>query len=132
MKVVEGFPPNIELIRLALPFSPNAIYCYGEKVFNPTGKEIPEDVLYHEQVHVKQQGELPEQWWNRYLTDTQFRLEQEVEAYAAQYQFVKRHYPSKAHKEALFDMASTLSSPMYNVGISYQQAESMIRLKNNQ
>lgn len=126
MKTVTANPPNIDLIKIALPITKENIYCYGDTVYNPSGNEIEKDIYYHEAIHSIQQDKKPEAWWNRYLTDKHFRLDQELEAYAHQYNFIKKHYPPKAHKPALDNLADNLSR-MYNVQINFAQAGSRIR-----
>lgn len=123
-------PPNIAEIRAQLSPSKEAIFCYGHTVYNPSGVDIPEDVLWHEAVHEKQQvlWSTPDIWWTKYLFDHAFRLQQEVEAYAAQFTFIKEHYPYKARDEALFGLADDLCSPMYDLKINHRRAETMIRL----
>jgi hypothetical protein len=102
------------------------VWTFGKTIYNPHKKDIPEDIFFHESVHSERQDN-PANWWERYLSNAQFRYEEELVAYAAQYAFIKRHYPFKAHKEALFDLANNLAS-MYNLDIPIPIAESTIRL----
>ena len=128
MKISHEYPPNISLIRSVVGERPEMVYCYGDTIFNPAGKEIPIDVYRHEQVHEQQQKEFisPELWWLKYLGDNDFRLSQELEAYSVQYRFIKNILPAKGQKEALFEFASNLSK-LYQLPISYQKAENLIR-----
>lgn len=131
MKVVTDSPPNIGLIRLALNPPPHAIFCYGHTIFNPTGKDIDKDIEYHESIHARQQGNNPDNWWNRYLTDQDFRQKAEIEAYSAQYHFNKQLYdqdklPSKLLYWRLDKMAEALSSD-YKLDLNFNQAKSKIR-----
>src|SRR4051794_40352326 len=91
MQIKNNFPPNIELIRAVLPVPPDATFCYGDTIYNPSGKELPQDIQLHESIHSKQQGDDPETWWNRYLIDIDFRRDQEIEAYGEQFAFAKHH-----------------------------------------
>lgn len=129
MNIEKAYPPNIADIRAHLSPSKEAVYCYGDIVYNPSGNELPEDVWWHEAVHMKQQEQWtsPQVWWSKYLLDPAFRLEQEVEAYRAQYAFIKEHYPYSARKAALFELASHLRSPMYGLKLTHGKAESMLR-----
>lgn len=127
MNIIKGFPLNYELIKLVLNPPPQAIFAWGNDLYNPSGGQIPEDILFHESIHKKQQ-EIPEIWWNRYLTDVQFRYEQELEAYAGQFNYIKQHYPQKAHGDALTDIAMNLKT-LYSLDIDLQQAEIRIRNK---
>jgi len=127
MKIIKDKPPNYELIKLTLSPPEHAIYCYGNKIYNPSGKELTPDLEYHESIHSKQQGNNPDLWYNKYLTDKDFRLEQELEAYGEQYLFIKEHISNnKLRKWSLEKMAEALSN-YYKLNIPYQIAESKIR-----
>lgn len=131
MKYIKDFPPNYHSV---LPYFPTVevfkpVFCYGDTIYHPflEKEEIPEDIEAHEQAHCEQQKELgPEAWWTKYCLDKDFRKDQEVEAYAIQYGFVKKHIP-QASKEALDDFATALSSPLYGLDITKYQAETLIR-----
>ena|SRR3990167_2183881 len=132
MKIIKGFPPNIDSIKLALGIYPDTLYCFGDTIYYPEGKEVPDDVQVHEKVHIEQQNKYssPEVWWTKYLLDKEFRLEQELEAYALQYKWVREQYEDhRAHAECLFEISDNLRSPRYKLGISFGQAESKIRRK---
>jgi len=129
LKKKNEFPPNYQFITDYLPLTGHKpVFCYGGTIFNPHNIDIPEDLEWHEMVHSRQQGTKPDVWWIRYCTDVEFRLEQELEAYARQWLFVKKHIP-KATKESLQDFACVLSSSLYNLGINRFEAETLIRLK---
>ena len=130
MKIVNEKPPNYLDISLSLSltgFQP--IFAYGDTLYNPHELDIPEDVLFHENIHCTQQGDNPTIWWTKYMLDSDFREDQEVEAFAGQLNFIKKYYPNTAVKEAEEEMASNLSSKLYNLGISREQAKTAIRIK---
>lgn len=132
-------PPNFEAICAVFPAvrdHKGAIFTYGDFIYAPhlaPGTELAGHLNVHEQVHMCQQKEIggPEVWWDRYLTDVDFRLEQEVEAYRAQYQFVLNLYSPKNEglKRFLFDLACDLSGPLYGNMIDYGGAEIKIKRK---
>ena len=126
MEIQYEFPPNYAQIKAALPITEASIYCYGKTLYVPYKQEVPEDIMEHEKIHVEQQGSTPEAWWEKYLSVPEFRLEMELEAYRAQYKFIKANYPSKAHKEALDELANNLST-VYNINMDYFGAYSLIR-----
>ena len=70
MKQVKGYPPNYIQIKAILGEYKGTLYPYGDIIYNPTGKEIPEDIIIHEQVHQRQQKRFPtpEFWWMKYVT----------------------------------------------------------------
>ncbi len=131
MNIVEGFPPCYEDIKRFFPISIYSVYAYGNTLYkHPLNEhEIPPDTEWHESIHSKQQREDPQTWWMRYCVDKKFRLQQELEAYGGQYAIICAHWPTRTHKDFLFALASDLASEQYGVGLSYQQAEQLIRLQ---
>lgn len=123
------FPPNIDLIRTVLPASKEHVFCYGNTVYNPSGKELSGDIIFHESVHAKQQEAMGiDSWWYSYLTDPAFRLSQEVEAYGEQYKFLCTHVKDRNFQASQkHSMALALASEAYGDLISYGEAESKIR-----
>lgn len=115
-------PPNYALIKKHFPdadFNEGIVFTYFPNIYikgHPLG-----DILVHEQTHLAQQSSLfetPESWWEKYISNLDFRLQQEVEAYHNQY----KHYPSLLHK-----LASDLSSSLYGSIISYKDATTRIK-----
>lgn len=127
MNVAYTWPPNYSLITTVLTPDPGAIFCYGDTIYSPSGRTPPEDIEHHESIHSKQQGANPNGWWERYLTDVDFRLSQELEAYAAQVNFIKKHMGAKAAKDCLDECARNLASPAYALNLTKHQAETRIR-----
>lgn len=127
MNIVNTAPPNYEKIVAYLGEDKNAVYCYGDTIYNPHLREITPDVEVHEQVHSKQQGNNPEAWYNKYLTSGEFRLSQEIEAYGEQYKFVKPLLTNKLRMWIKDNMARALSSKTYGNMITYRDAERAIR-----
>ena len=134
MKQKKETPPNyLDIVKVF----PNikldtTLFCYGDTIYNPGGRTISPDLEIHEDTHRKQQGHAPEVWWEQYLHDTTFRLNQEIEAYAKQYKFACKAIDeikggNRMKKWALTNMALALSSEMYGNIVSYSQAETAIR-----
>jgi hypothetical protein len=132
MKISKNYPPNYQEIVNALGdvSKSNPVFCYGDTIFNPFGREITPDVEHHELVHSRQQAKFtsPGMWYMRYLSDPQFRLAQEIEAYGNQYLFgCKYAKNNKLRKGFLYELASELSGEAYGGLLSYGEAESKIR-----
>lgn len=128
MKIKEEYPPNIELIELALGKSKDAIYTYGDTIYNPHKRIITSDIEVHEGVHCKQQVDNPDYYTTKYLTDPEFRLECEVEAYGTQWQYIQDNVADSKLKYWLLEkMAFALSGQDYGSLVSYGKAESLIR-----
>lgn len=129
MKVIHDYPPNIDLIRAALKPNKEAIYCYGETIYNPSKRTITPDVERHEQVHSERQGDRPDLWYAKYLTDSDFRLQEEIIAYGEQYLFAKEHIKDKKLLSWLREkLAQSLSGEEYGSLLSFGEAEAKIRL----
>jgi hypothetical protein len=65
-------------------------------------------------------------WWDKYLHDEVFRLEQEVEAYRAQYQYIVLNGNRKDKREMLQHITSALSSRLYGGMITKRHAQLLI------
>ncbi len=130
MKIKDEYPPNIEDIKKVFTNleKHKPIFCYSDTIYNPFKVNVTPDLHVHEGVHQRQQGDYPDVWWYKYLTDMSFRLDQEIEAYGEQLKFVK----DNGVRGKLFDwikdkIAMSLSSDLYGNIISYAKAESAVR-----
>lgn len=127
MKILSTFPPNYQQIKNAVNPPPDAVFPFGDKLYNPSGAEIPADIQYHEACHQKRQKEIGINiWWTKWINDKDFRLKEELIAFKGQLIFIKATYPAAAVKEALDEMAENLSKN-YNLNISTHKAHSLIR-----
>lgn len=123
------FPPNIDKITEAFGIvNPLAVFTYGDTIYNPGGGIIDSYLETHELIHQRQQTGDPEGWWEAYLADPEFRLDQELEAYGAQY----RHYCYNKkdlgkQQEFLIRIANDLSGPMYGNLITFDEAIKLIK-----
>ncbi len=131
MKVVQGLPPNYDEISRTFHFDQlpaifKPVFAYGDTLYNPTGEEVSDDLMAHEETHEEQQKILgAEQWWELYLTDEAFRLTQEVEAYRAQYISVQDK--SRDFRRLFLQrLAKDLSSKLYGSIINTKQAKELI------
>lgn len=134
MKIKEELPPNYLDIVKVFPNleETKPIFCYGDTIYNPWKRNVTPDLEIHEEVHFKQQGTAPDLWWDKYLSDEQFRLNQETEAYGEQYKFAQKLVDeirggSKMKKWALESMAKALSGETYGSLLTYHEAEAKIR-----
>jgi len=156
MKIVDEKPPIYKaLVDAGMQPSEGTLYAYGDKIYNPSGGEIPPDLIVHEEKHIKQQYDLApiikhgeagpstetpdrdleqgaEIWWKRYVEDEYFRLEQELQAYAAQFRYVCKFQKDRnARSKILLNYAAVLSGPMYGNMVSHMGAYEMIKDKAN-
>ena len=82
--------------------------------------------MAHEQTHTKQQGDDIDGWWDRYLSDFEFRLNQEVEAYHNQYMFLLDNYNRKDRRVILSQISKDLASPIYGNLVTKEKAKELI------
>jgi hypothetical protein len=117
--------------RIQLEFGVNyddgyLIITYGKDIYTKRGT-LTEDLMIHEQTHIRQQGEAPAKWWDRYFASPAFRLDQEKEAYQNQYEYLKK---TVKDKNTLYKMrmniVKCLTGQMYGRIISQEEALKII------
>lgn len=135
MKIVNENPPHNlrETIKsFGMDAHDNVIYTYGDAIYNPGSHNIPDYLVEHEKTHSEQQGSKPDTWWDRYLQDPYFRIEQESQAYAKQFAFIcKRVNDRNKRARILHELASVLSGPVYGKVIGHTAAMKLIKEKSN-
>lgn len=131
MKVIKDFPPNYNAIIGVFPVADRkgVVFTYGDVIYAPYLKrKLPKHLLVHEGTHKRQQNGNPEAWWDKYLSDVDFRLSQEIEAYRNQWTYVVKNSHNLKEKLELLDKLSTdLSDAMYGNIINKQQAKELIQ-----
>lgn len=130
MKIANTFPPNYAKIASTFKIKGRAgiIFTWGDTIYNPSKIDIPPDLIAHEQVHEQQQRQIggPKVWWEKYLEDPQFRFEQELAAYRAQYAYARAIYGRDQRRKLLDHVSRALAGPMYGNLVSPAQAKQMI------
>ncbi len=129
MKIKHKYPPNIEKIRAVFPLHKGIIFTYGDTLYNPDKGNIDEALIKHEETHTRQQGDNPDEWWEKYFVDIDFRASQEIEAYRNQYQYAVENYSRPMRRALLKQISKDLSSAMYGNIISKEEAISSIKNK---
>lgn len=132
MKILHELPPNYAQLCAAFPAivnEPNAIFAYGFYIYNPGGRPLPPYKMVHEMVHGQQQLEVGvEWWWDRYMEDKDFRLQEEIPAHHADYKSFCRHYKDRNQQnDYLNHLAELLSSELYGNLIVANEAKYVIR-----
>lgn len=134
MTVIVGRPPVWENIVQTFQIEPRyALFTYGHVIFNPEHANITDDLLAHERWHVGQQATMAEQgdivkgarlWWGKYLRDPEFRIEQELEAYAVQYEEFCRMQHDRNKQAKMFQaIVGSLSGTLYGKMMTRDEAE---------
>lgn len=132
MRIVSEPPPsriyNACVKQFGVSFDDGVVFTYGDTVHSKY--PMSKDLEIHEGVHVKQQVDYGVvAWWDKYLTDEDFRLSQELEAYKAQYKWAKKNIKSRDDRAKLLTrIARDLSGTMYGNLLTYQEA--LVKIKN--
>jgi hypothetical protein len=125
-KVVKAYPPNYAVIRAAFPWiraRSNVVFAHGERIYNPSGQVLSPALWAHERVHCARQLESDvANWWKRYISDRDFRLEEEVLAHRAEWQYLVQHGTARER----IDVVKRLTLPMYKFGLTEMQALELI------
>ncbi|MES2216651.1 MAG: hypothetical protein V4481_05155 [Patescibacteria group bacterium] len=130
MKIVNEKPPIWNECNEAFKLPHGVVFPYDHVLYNPDGITVPDDLMVHESVHERQQEEMGGSaiWWAKYLQDKNFLIDQEVQAYGAQYKFICGKVKDKnARYKNLHIIADQLSSPLYGSVIAYTDAIRRIR-----
>lgn len=132
--VIVDRPPCFDSVCAAFNMMPKyAVFSYGDKVYSPDVENLPDHLIEHEKVHLRQQGHSEEGaalWWGKFLRDPQFRIDQEIEAYARQYQyFCSKVTDREKVAKFVWSLAQSMSGPLYDNCISHYEA--MQRIKNH-
>lgn len=97
------------------------VFTYGDTCHTITGN-LPDWLAAHEIVHTRQQTN-PQEWWDKYFIDADFRFSQELEAYREQYKWIKKRVKDRnSCARWLNKFATDLSSPMYGGIVTYSEA----------
>ncbi len=125
-------PPVWEEANKAFKLQKGVVFTYGNIIYNPDNIEISGDLMVHERTHARQQEyneTVAKVWWDRYLIDPAFRLEQEVAAYAAQYRYICAIVKDRNTRDRnLRALATFLSSPLYGCDITVHRAMECIKV----
>lgn len=128
MRIVAQYPPNYAAIIKAIPAvakKPGIIFTYGNTIYCPAGNTaLPTHLIAHEQIHANEQARMGiEAWWDQYLADRSFRLNQEVLAYRKQY---RSCHNRTERKQVLQHITRDLAGEMYGRVVDKQTARELI------
>lgn len=129
MIISKKIPPIYDTIKKVLNVNWDRGICivYGDTCHSKY--PLSEDLKVHEETHVRQQTIWgPEEWWRKYLSDKKFRLEQEIEAYQNQAEWIKTNSPANYRRIALNQIAKDLSSGLYGNICTYLEAKAFVGL----
>lgn len=130
MRIVIDYPPMFNQIRIAFPdaVKPGVVFAWGDTLYNPSNGKVPRELMAHEEIHAERQGKTESDiidWWNRYLVDPGFRLDEELPAHQAEYRaYCKRH--GSGREKFLGHVAARLASPLYGGLVNFREAKNLV------
>lgn len=111
-------PPNFERIHAAFPDADKhgVLFAYGEFIYNPSGVFIAPWLRAHEMRHCARQWQAgPKAWWEKYITDDEFRYGEELLAHVEEYIWQARQTKDRNQRAKLeMRTAARLVAPLYN------------------
>lgn len=118
MVIAKAPPPNAEAIEKVFPGVTSGerpiFFCYGRVIYNPSGADIPLQIIAHEAVHSLQQKDWGiDRWWEQYLINANFRYAEELEAHKWEYQFFRMLNNRHFSRQYLTGIAERLAGPLY-------------------
>ena len=130
--ITTEYPPKEIYDRCVKEFGVNmktgTVFTVGNNIHIDKPEDMTPDLLVHETTHVRQQEKIgSDTWWHMYFEDPSFRLEQEVEAYSAQYKYAKENYVRKHHRMLLDAIAKDLSGQTYGYIVTTAEAKELIK-----
>lgn len=129
MKISVEWPPIYDEIATAFDLRGcKPIFAWGDTIYNPHNVPIPPELIAHESVHSQRQGGDPLSWWKSYITDPQFRLNEELMAHAAEYRYIIDSKKSSRNQRriVLRHTAQRLAAKLYGSLISVKDAKAAI------
>jgi hypothetical protein len=133
MSIKIADPPNIAEIAKVFPivrerWSKGIYFCYGDTIYNPSGRVIPMELIAHECVHSLQQRDAGvEKWWTNYIVSPQYRFRQELEAHRVEYASIVDQGHSRAlRRRYLAGISERLAGPLYGNMVRKAEAKRLI------
>lgn len=114
--------PLLQEYKKLFNISEYTIFAYDQVIYS--NYPVSKDLIIHEKTHHKQQDRYGlKEWVNKYLTNNNFRLEMEIEAYKNQLQSVKDR---NIRYKLKIECAKDLSSDTYGNIITFDKAMVML------
>jgi hypothetical protein len=128
MKIFHNKPPIYEKLHevFGVEWDHGLIIAYGENVHCKF--DIPIEKAIHESVHLEQQKATGlEKWWDEYIKNPHFRLNQEVGAYRTEIDFVRYKIKDRnAVARYIHEICCCMAGDNYGKMCTYSQAKKLI------
>jgi len=111
-------------------------FAFGHTVYSLNRPVIHQTAAAHEMVHVSRQLYGPVSlgpWWDRYLSDKDFRFAEEIPAHQAEYRRACELAANRNdRRKALTTISHKLAGKLYNSMTTIAEAKRLLREGNNE
>ena len=113
--------------KFGVEWNDGLIIAYDNIIYSKN--DVAPQKVVHEVIHLDRQKELGvEAWYRLYLESDQFRLEEEIIAYVAEANFVKKNIKDRELRfHIIHEIAKNFSSDVYGSIISFSDAIKILR-----
>ena len=134
IEIIKGLPPNFDAIARVLPAArqKGTIFTYGHQIYVSDGAALPKSIVAHEVVHVEQQflyGR--DEWWDRYLSDIDFRFQMELAAHRMEHTVAMSEGARHERRRAEKLIAQRLAGPLYGNACTVARAHALLKETTN-
>jgi hypothetical protein len=115
--IIVDRPPNFEQIQATFPKASDSgvLFAYDNTIYNPSGIVVPPALIAHEEIHLHRQRNVgPYIWWERYLSDSEYRYNEELLAHVAEFKMQRVAKDRNFGARLLMSTALRLVAPLYN------------------
>jgi len=124
MRILQERPPNFEAVLRRFPCADKlgVLFAWGDVLYVPDGGDPGHELLAHELEHGRRQLAMGvASWWERYLVDRRFLLDEELAAHRAEYAKFCEAY-TRGRARFLTFIAQRLSGPLYGHPVAFDEA----------
>ncbi len=138
-EIIQDYPPLYNRMARAFNLHPNdgVIFSWGDRIYNPSDQAIPPQLVEHDAVHGERQlcfiagCQASEAniraWWREYIKSWEFRLNEEIPAHRAEYQWLMANGNRRERRAALKRTAARLAAPLYGGMITSSAAMDILK-----
>ena len=131
VKISHTIPPIYEELhnRFGVEWENGIIIAWDNKIHCSEDFPLAPQKIIHESKHLERQNEIGnDAWWRLYLESEQFRRNEEMIAYLAEANFIKKNIKNREISFfAIRDIAKSFSSDVYGNIISLEDALKILR-----
>lgn len=128
MKILSDKPEIYEALRtmFEVDWNKGLVITYYPNI-HTKGGNLPEDLIVHESVHLLQQEKMGvDKWWDRYILDRTFRVQEETAAYIAQARFIRTNVIGRNVRRAMLKHIQGSMVRMYAGAFTREEAKAIL------